>query len=159
MHVETVEIGMSTLGTGALTEFALLGHWGDAFGHGLTKGKETVLSDLVDQQGNSLYTGYYYTLLKVPPKHLLSSFKIWSHLELGVNTTAFGAAMLNSAFRAGVPGSVESDDPTGRVEMDAGHYVLIEGIEGGQKPSVPKPGRRVSPAYWESVCLNCAARR
>ena len=146
MLIENVELTMSHLGLGNLTEYALMVLFGNAHSHHLTLGVENTPDQILDHQGHVLYPAYFMTHLQVPPHVLLPSFRLWEHVQVGVDVKRFGETLLESAYILGrgdgLPEDAEQWDLENHPSVKANNLIVVDVTEGGaaRKVSVPKPG-------------------
>ncbi len=144
MLVDTVELTMSHLDLGRMSEFALMTLFGNAHSHCLTKGTGGSIRNIVDGAGAPLYPGYYWTHLKVPPKRLLRDVLVWDTVGVGVDVQAFGGLLLTSSYALGTPAELEKGLGGEVMEalpsMRAGNTFYVDGVEGEPRPSAPKAG-------------------
>jgi probable biosynthetic protein (TIGR04098 family) len=107
--VDTVELTMSHVGLGSLTESALMVLFGNAHSHRLVAGTGRKPDDLVDHQGNKLYPAYFATSLRIPATNLLSSYKLWEQVDIGIDVRRFGETLLESTYMLGRKGAIGSE--------------------------------------------------
>ncbi len=99
MLIEEVELTLSHVGLGRLSEYALLALFASAQAHALTRDTGGTLHDVRDADGHSLYPGYYMTHLRVPPTRTLGSWGVWDRAALAVEVACFGGVLLDSKYR------------------------------------------------------------
>ena len=97
---------MSHVGLGTLTESALMVLFGNAHAHRLVAGTGRRPDALVDHQGNNLYPAYFATSLRIPVDNLLSSYKLWERVDIGIDVRRFGETLLESTCILGRQGSL-----------------------------------------------------
>lgn len=108
--IESIELTMSHVGLGDLNEYALMTLFGNAHSHRLVQGLNINASQITDQDGNTLYPAYFRTHLTVPPNCLLSSFKLWDTVDIGVDISKYGEMILSSDYIVGRAGQI-GDNP------------------------------------------------
>jgi probable biosynthetic protein (TIGR04098 family) len=123
MLIESVELTLTHVGLGTLTEPVLMSLFANAHSHEITAGTGASIRDITDPAGRVLYPGYYWTHLKVPPHRLLSRYRVWDRLSVGVHVRAFGRMMLDSSYIVADEGQVPD-----RIDAwGAGEYPIMEG--------------------------------
>ncbi len=146
MLIENIELTMSHVGLGQLSEYALMLLFGNAHSHALTLDVENSPDQIVDAQGNVLYPAYYLTHLKVPPHRLLSSFGLWDRVDVGVEVNRFGDTLLASNYLLAGDGELPdavADWVSDDLPFMQGHNLVVVDISEGssaKKVSVPKAG-------------------
>jgi probable biosynthetic protein (TIGR04098 family) len=141
MHIEVTELTMSHVGHGNLTEAALIALFSNAHSHALTKGGAPSIREVRNAKGEPLSSGYYWTRLRVPTSHLLSRYRVWDRVAIGVEIRSWGGTMLSSEY-ALCP-SVECLRETvdaARSELptfEAASLFYVDGQE-PPRPSVPR---------------------
>lgn len=147
MIIEKIELTMSQLGLGHLTEYALMVMFGNAHSHHLVHGLDITPEDIRDQAGLLLYPAYFMTHLKVPPHRLLSRHHPWTMVDVGVDVKRFGDTVLESTYQFGNAGEVSSDleqwSSSDLTSMHGNNLVVVDATEEGtaRKVSVPRPDR------------------
>lgn len=146
MLIENIELNMSHVGLGALNEYALLLLFGNAHSHHLTYNTSKRPDEIKDNQGLTLYPAYFMTHLKVPVSSLLSTYKIWDNVSVGVDVARFGETILESSYVLGRKGEIASDtsqwDSNKSPSMRANSLIIVDvGETGGfsRKVSIPSP--------------------
>lgn len=147
MLIDNVELTMSHVGLGDLSEYALMTLFGNAHSHQLVKGLGINPSQIIDQDGNPLYPAYFRTYLKVSPQRLLNSFKLWDNVDVAVDVSKYGAMILSSKYVIGkngeVPEDVEEWNNSNMPYMEGCNLITIDiaGSESAKrKVSAPKAG-------------------
>lgn len=147
MLVERIELTMSQLGLGQLTEYALMVMFGNAHSHHLVKGLDLTPEDIRDQAGLLLYPAYFLTHLKVPPQRLLNRYRAWTHVDVGVDVKRFGDTVLESTYAFGNAGELPEDPEqwpqSNLVTMHGNNLIVVDATEEGsaRKISAPRPDR------------------
>jgi probable biosynthetic protein (TIGR04098 family) len=108
--IEEVELTLSHVDLGCLDEFAAMTLFGNAHCHRITDGTGHSICDITDAAGTTLYPGYYWTHLHVPPHRLLSEHRVWDRIAIGVDVQAFGPMLLSSQYALGRPGEIDGGD-------------------------------------------------
>jgi len=110
MLIETVELTLSHVGLGSLTEYGAMLLFANAFSHRITQGTGRSAKSIVDQNGATLYPAYGITSLTVPPTCPLSRFRLWDEVSVGIDSRTFGGLIVQST---GVltPGGMIAPDP------------------------------------------------
>ncbi|MCX8131433.1 MAG: D-fructose-6-phosphate amidotransferase [Clostridia bacterium] len=146
MLIENIELTMSHVGLGTLNEYALLLLFGNAHSHHLTLNTGICPDEIKDNQGLTLYPAYFMTHLKVPKNLLLSTYKLWDNISVGVDVARFGETILESLYVLGKQGEIASDTARWDLEkypsMRANSLIIVDvGETGGfaRKVSIPKP--------------------
>lgn len=146
MLIENIELNMSHVGLGALNEYALLLLFGNAHSHHLTYNTGKRPDEIKDNQGLTLYPAYFMTHLKVPFSSLLSTYKLWDNVSVGVDVSRFGETILASSYVLGREGEIASDisrwDSNKCPSMRANSLIIVDvGETGGfsRRVSIPKP--------------------
>ena len=98
MVTQDLELTMSHLGLGSLTEYAALVLFGDAHSHRLTQGLTNTPDQIEDSEGRRLYPAYFMTHLKVPPHCLLTNIKLWDRVQVGIDVHRFGETLMDSHY-------------------------------------------------------------
>jgi len=141
--LETVELTMSHVGLGTLTECALLHLFSNAHAHHLTIGTENTIRDIKSADGDTLYPSSSWTHLTVPTARLLRDHDVWNTVSVGVDIRTFAGMLLNSTYVLGRDGEIPEDpaawDSCGLPFMRAGNMFTIDGEEGEPRPAVPRP--------------------
>lgn len=101
MYISSVQLTMSHTGLGDLNEYALMVLFGNAHSLHLTQGLSITPGEIVSMDGTKLYPAYFWTHLKVPVAHLLSDFKLWEVVDVGVDVKRFGDTLLESRYALG----------------------------------------------------------
>ena len=145
MLVDEVELTLSHVDLGHLDEQAAMILFANAHSHCLTAGTGHTLRDVTDAQGATLYGGYYWTHLTVPPGRRLEQHRVWDRVAVGVDVRVSGSLLLSSSYVLGRPGEVDPADPArwdhdGLPSLRAGNTFFVDGIEGERRPSAPRPG-------------------
>jgi probable biosynthetic protein (TIGR04098 family) len=144
MLIERVELTLSHVDLGALTERAAMTLFGVAQAHRLTEGTGHTLRDVTDAAGAPLYPGYYWTHLVVPPSRLLARHRVWDTVAVGVETHSFGSSLLTSHCVLGARdeiGDAPSPDLLGALPaMRSGSMWYVDGSDGDPRPAAPKKG-------------------
>jgi probable biosynthetic protein (TIGR04098 family) len=148
MLLETIELTMSHVGLGNLTEYALLVLFGNSHSHYLTMGTGITPDKIIDEAGRLLYPAYYKTHLKVPVEAVLSGYKLWEEVQIGVDVQRFGANLLESTYIFGrkgeIPGRPEEWNPERFPSMKGNNLLLVDVTEADQEDnrtfSSPKIG-------------------
>lgn len=147
MPVEVVELTMSHVGLGNLNEYALMVLFGNAHSHALVKDLQLTPDQIKNEAGSTLYPAYFMVHLTVPPSSLLSSYKLWDDVSIGVDVRRFGDTLLESRYAIG-KGRRLPDDPmkwnVARFPMMEGNNLLVIDSEDDTNPkrkvSNPGPG-------------------
>ncbi len=98
MYCETTELTYSNQDLGVLNEFGLMCLFGNAHSKALVNGLDTSVEEITDANGNQLYPAYFYTYLKIPETCMLSGFRAWKDVHVGVELKRFGKCYLDSAY-------------------------------------------------------------
>jgi probable biosynthetic protein (TIGR04098 family) len=98
MYCEATELTYSHQDLGPLNEFGLMSLFGSMHSKALVQGLEHTVEEIVDLHGRKLYPAYFHTHLKVPPSCLLSQFRAWRQVHLGVQVKTFGKCYLDSSY-------------------------------------------------------------
>jgi len=143
--IDTVELTLSHVDLGELTEFAAMTLFGNAISHRIVLGTDVTVPEITDSDGNTLYPSYFMTHLKVPHSALLSSYKLWDRVAVGVNVRVFGGMILESSYLLGRPDEIPQDLDLWNTDafpsMTGGTLFVVEESRGGEpKPSVPRGG-------------------
>ncbi len=147
MLVERIELTMSQLGLGQLTEYALMVMFGNAHSHHLVKGLEITPEEIRDHAGLLLYPAYFLTHLKVPPQRLLSGYHAWTHVDVGCDVKRFGDTVLESTYAFGSAGELPEDPEqwpsADLITMHGNNLIVVDATEEGsaRKISAPRPDR------------------
>ncbi len=83
MIKERIELTMSHVGLGRLTEASLLTLFGDGHSHSPVEGVENNPAGIADTDGRMLYPAYIMTHLMVPSSYPLSTFNLWDPTSTG----------------------------------------------------------------------------
>ncbi|MEJ2416278.1 MAG: hypothetical protein P8Y45_04990 [Exilibacterium sp.] len=133
MLIENIELTMSHLGLGNLSEYALMVLFGNAHSHHLVAGTGLAPDLLRDKNANALYPAYFMTRLSVPETVLLHSFKLWERVSVGVDVKRFGDTLLESRYILGREGEVAQDAQTWERQnlptMEGNNLIVIENID------------------------------
>lgn len=143
MLKETVELTLSHVDLGTLSEFAAMALFGNAISHCITRGRGRSTREITDVEGHLLYPAYYMTHLRVPPKHLLQRYQVWDNVEIGVDVRSFGGMMLDSRYILGPPGAFKEDASTWNTDafptMRGGTLFVVEDSRGeNSRPGKPR---------------------
>lgn len=150
MIIEEVELNMSHVGLGNLTESALMVIFGNAHSHHLTAGIPIKPNAIKDSEGCVLYPAYFMTHLRVPPHSLLRSYTLWDEVEIGVDIRRFGDTLLESTYLFGrkgeiphteIPHTVEEWDLLKSPSMRANNLFVVDMSEeegASRRVSVPR---------------------
>jgi probable biosynthetic protein (TIGR04098 family) len=132
--VGTVELTMSHVGLGSLTESALMVLFGNAHSHRLVAGTGRKPDGLVDHRGNYLYPAYFATSLRIPLGNLLSSYKLWEHVDIGIDVRRFGETLLESTCVLGREGCIGSELPDWHAPpspmMTGCNLMVVDAVDG-----------------------------
>jgi probable biosynthetic protein (TIGR04098 family) len=130
----TVELTMSHVGLGSLTESALMVLFGNAHSHRLVAGTGRKPDGLVDHQGNRLYPAYFATSLRIPVGTLLSSHKLWEHVDIGIDVRRFGETLLESTYILGRKGCIGPELPDWHAPpspmMTGCNLMVVDAVDG-----------------------------
>jgi probable biosynthetic protein (TIGR04098 family) len=130
----TVELTMSHVGLGSLTESALMVLFGNAHSHRLVAGTGRKPDGLVDHHGNRLYPAYFATSLIVPVGDLLSSYKLWEHVDIGIDVRRFGETLLESTYVLGRQGGIGPEMPDWHAPpspmMTGCNLMVVDAVDG-----------------------------
>jgi probable biosynthetic protein (TIGR04098 family) len=142
MLIEQVELTLSHVGLGGLSEFSLLALFASAQAHALMQGRSHTLNDVVDRDGAALYPSYYMTHVTVPPGANLASYRVWDRVEVGVEVSCFGGVLLDSNYALGRKGSLGDGDWETRTvpRMHASSMFVLDNHVGEQQLSRPRAG-------------------
>lgn len=142
--VENIELTMSHVGLGELSEYALMTLFGNAHSHRLVKDLDINPSQMADSQGAPLYPAYFRTHLTVPAHCMLSSFKLWDIVDVGVDVSRYGKMILSSDYIIGKKGSIgenpEEWDETSWPTMRGNNLITVDiagNLSAKRKVSVP----------------------
>jgi len=145
MLIENIELTMSQLGLGSLTEYALMVMFGNAHSHHLTLNRENNPSRMLDAQGLALYPAYFMTHLTVPASRPLASFELWDLVDIGVDVQRFGETLLESRYALdledALPKAPEDWDPATAPMMRGANLIVVDVAEetASRRVSAPKP--------------------
>ena len=132
--VGTVELTMSHVGLGSLTESALMVLFGNAHSHRLVAGTGRKPDGLVDHHGNRLYPAYFATSLKIPVGNLLGSYKLWEQVDIGIDVRRFGETLLESTCILGRQGAIGPDmadwDEPPSPMMTGCNLMVVDAVDG-----------------------------
>jgi probable biosynthetic protein (TIGR04098 family) len=141
---ERVELTLSHVGLGAMTEVAMMTLFANAQAHALTAGTGLKLGDISDVDGSALYPGYYHTRVRLPPFTPLSRLGAWDEVSVGVEVKTFGRMMLESSYVLALPGGVPPDPAqwgaSGLPTMNGHSLFVVDGVAGAPKVSTPREG-------------------
>lgn len=98
MLTEKIELTMSHVGLGNLTEYAVMVLFGNAHSHRLVEGLSINPSQIESNDGDELYPAYFMTSLRVPYTNLLHTYKLWDEVTIGVDVKRFGETLLESNY-------------------------------------------------------------
>lgn len=101
MLFEELELTMSHTSLGSLNEFTLMVLFGNVHSHRLVHGLDINPSQILADNGRSLYPAYFVTKLQVPINNLLKNFKLWDRLKIGVDVVRYGETLLESNYIVG----------------------------------------------------------
>jgi probable biosynthetic protein (TIGR04098 family) len=136
MLKETVELTMSHVGLGHLTEYALLVLFANSHSHYLTLNT----SKIADSKGNFLYPAYFMTHLSIPINRNLKQYKNWEKVNVGVHVEVFGASMLESEYVLGNEkesfSNIDEWHSSGLPYMKANSLFIIDTRENGNRKIV-----------------------
>lgn len=96
MLVNDVELTMSHVGLGTLTEYGIMTLFGTMTSKRLARETESKPDQITDINGNIIYPAYFMTHLKVPSTSLLSSYKLWDLVNIEVGLRRYGKSLLES---------------------------------------------------------------
>lgn len=149
MWKESVELTLSHVGLGHLSEVAALLLFANARAHALTAGLDTSQADITDVHGRPLYPAYYWTWLRVPPTRLLSRHRVWSRVDVAVDVRAYGGMLLDTRYVLAPGGTPIPDAPDTwagleLTTMHAGSVFVAEHRGGEGQVALPDP-RRIAP--------------
>ena len=140
MLKETVELTMSHVGLGHLTEYALLVLFANSHSHYLTLNTSVTPDEIADSKGNFLYPAYFMTHLRIPINRNLNQYKNWEKLNVGVHVEVFGQSMLESEYVLGKENesfsSIEEGHSAGLPYMKANSLFIIDTRENGNRKIV-----------------------
>lgn len=145
MYVDSLELTMSHVDLGGLTEPIFIALCGDAHAHRITHGRDNSIDAIVDKHGKTLYPGHYATHLSVPPDWPLHSFRLWDRISVGADVRAYAGMLLDATYVLGPEGAIadnpESWDIKRYPSMRGGVVFVVkdEGHEGAPEPAVPQP--------------------
>lgn len=147
MLIETVELTMSHVGLGHLTEYALLVLFGNSHSHYLTLNTSVTPDEIADAKGNFLYPAYFMTHLRIPINRNLNEYKNWGKINVGVHVEVFGESMLESEYVLGKDnesfGNIGEWHSSGFPYMKANSLFIIDTRENGnRKIIVSNPDKR-----------------
>lgn len=148
MLIERLELTMSHVVLGNLNEYALMVLFGNAHSHQLVTGLSITPTEMTSADGTELYPAYFMTRLRVPMPRLLSTFKLWDTVAVGVDVERFGETILASHYVVGADGEV-GDDPRewgalGLPTMEGNNLIVAEdmnGETGKREVSHPDPSK------------------
>lgn len=142
MLIEDVELTLSHVDLGTLSEFATMALFGNAISHRLTRSRGISTRQILDAEGRTLYPAYYMTHLQVPPGRLLEQFQVWDTVSVGVETRSFGGMIVDSSYALGRKGELAPDatawDPKALPTMRSGTLFVIEDRRTESQPAVPR---------------------
>jgi probable biosynthetic protein (TIGR04098 family) len=145
MLIEDVELTYSHVGLGELGEVALVNLFAAALAHRLTAGREVRLPDVVDTAGQALYPAYYRTHVRVSPRHLLRSFRLWDRVAVGVAPQLFGGMLIEAEYQLGRPGEIGGTPSdwrdSGLPWMRGSNLFVVSGARGEPQVSRPRAGQ------------------
>ncbi len=143
MLVERVELTLSHVDLGHLTETAAMTLFGTVHAHRITEGTGHSLHDITDAGGAPLYPGYYWTHLRVPPSRLLRRHRLWDTVAVGVDVGRYGA-LLSSGYVLGRPDEVDAgtnaDAAAHLPSMRGASMFFIDDGDANPRPATPKRG-------------------
>src|SRR5258708_33606726 len=145
MLIERVELTLSHVDLGHLTEFAAMVLFGNAFSHRITRGHSDSIRELRDAAGAQLYPAYFYTHLRVPEGRPLERYQVWDEVDVGVEVRAFGGMITDSRYVLADEGELDEDfgDWDGGLfpTLRAGNMFILE-AERSRQPQggVPRAG-------------------
>jgi probable biosynthetic protein (TIGR04098 family) len=144
MLIEEIELTLSHVNLGCLSEVALMTLFGVGQSHRITEGRGISIRGIQDAGGQRLYPGYFTTHLTVPPGRRLEGFEVWDRIEIGTEARAFGSMILETEYVLGrkgeVPREIEAWKTSGLPTMRAGTMFIIDGRYGEPTPAVPRAG-------------------
>lgn len=110
MKMNSMQLTMSHVGLGELSESALMVIMGDAHSLFLTNGLSITPDQIKNQEGVPLYPAYFMTHMIVPPSLLINQYKLWDQISIGVEVKKFGDTILDSTYVVG--NGLEKEDRT-----------------------------------------------
>jgi probable biosynthetic protein (TIGR04098 family) len=147
MIIEKVDLTMSHLGLGPLNEYALMVLFANGHSHHLTLGTGITPDQIKDSQELVLYPAYFMTHLTVPPHSLLTTYRLWDRVEVGVDVHRFGETLLESTYILGKEGQIPNDVEQWQLQqlpsMRANNLIVVDAsVEGSphRRVSVPQEG-------------------
>lgn len=111
MYVDTLELTMTHVDLGTLTEPVFVSLCGDAHAHRITHGRANSIADIEDKKGRTLYPSHFATHLRVPPTRTLDSFRLWDRISVGADVRAYAGMLLDATYVLGSEGEI-ADDPS-----------------------------------------------
>lgn len=144
MIIENIELTMSQLGLGHLTEYALMVMFGNAHSHHLVHGLDITPEGIRDSSDLLLYPAYFMTHLKVPADKLLFRYGPWSNVDVATDVKRFGDTVLESKYLFGnhgeVPEDLEKWSESDLISMHGNNLIVVDATEEGnaRKVSVPR---------------------
>lgn len=142
MYVDTLELTMTHVDLGGLTEPVFVALCGDAHAHRITQGRDNSIADIKDKNGRTLYPSHFATHLRVPAARTLDSFRLWDRISVGSDVHSYAGMLLDSTYVLGREGEI-ADDPSawdlGRLPSMKGGVVFVvdEGHLSEPEPAVP----------------------
>ena len=142
--IENIELTLSHVGLGCLSEYALITLFTNSLFHRLAAGKQKPSSEIVDKNGEVLYPGYYLTHLTVPPGRLLEQYRAWQTYSIGVDAQIFGGMLMESRFILGDSDEIVDDPQTWDVNnfpsMRGSSMFIVDRIGREPQVSIPRAG-------------------
>jgi probable biosynthetic protein (TIGR04098 family) len=139
MITETVELTLSHVGLGRLTERSTLTLFASAQAHLLTAGTGNTLHQVTDAAGAALYPSYLWLHLQVPPASRLERFGVWDRVDVSVEAKRYGGIILESSYRLGAVGELAAQGGEA-IAMRAASIWTIDGSRGEPAPARPREG-------------------
>lgn len=145
MRTEILQLTMSHVGLGSLNEYALMILFGNAHSHSLVAGLQLPPDQIKNEAGGTLYPAYFMTRLTVPANSLLSSYKLWDNVSVGVDVRRFGDTLLESNYALGRGQQLPDDSQQWNAErfptMEGNNLLVIDSEEDtSSKRKVGNPG-------------------
>jgi probable biosynthetic protein (TIGR04098 family) len=145
MFVDTVELTISHVDLGTLTETTFVTLCGDAHAHRITRGTGNCIDDITDVHERRLYPGHFSTHLKVPASRPLESFRLWDRISIATEVRSYGGMILDSTYILGFENELANVADSGELEqlptMHGGVMFMVdEGHVEEPHAAVPKTG-------------------
>jgi probable biosynthetic protein (TIGR04098 family) len=144
--IETTELTLSHVGSGALDEVALMTLFASAHCHRITEGTGLSVRDITDASGAALHPSCYWTHLVVPADAPIERHRVWDRVDVGVEVRGFGRMILDASYVLAADGELtggaergEAGDPLALPRMRSGLIFMVAGTH-DPRPSAPRQG-------------------